>query len=107
VRPISIAKEFVELVNANEYRKAELYCGFTGPSFFLDTVNDFGKCEDATELHLRPWSDIFRFQQRMSITILKLTPLNGTNDYLAMRGDLVAGPISIKPPDMYPAVFRR
>jgi hypothetical protein len=107
VRPISVAKLFVDLVNTKEYRKAELICRNSTHSFLLDQVENFGECEVEAKLLPRRWSNVIRFQQPMSVTVRNLKPISGTNDYIAARGYMMAGPISINPPVVYFEVFRR
>ena len=107
VRPNSVAQQFVDLVRAKEYREAELLCGDSTHSFLVDQVDSFGECEVEATLFPRRWSDLVRLQQRMSVTVRNLKAIHGTNDYVAMRGYMTAGPMFINPPNMYTEIFRR
>ncbi len=108
VRPITLAKAFADRVAAKEYRAADLLCSDSKKSFLVAQAADWDDCDVAVNLERRDWSDILRCQQRMTLEARRRVPIRGTNQYVALRGDLLAGPLSIKPPAaLYAITYRR
>ena len=77
-------------------------------SLLVARAEDLENYDVKVKLERRRWSDILRCQQRMTIEACRLVPISGTNKYVALRGDFLAGPISIQPPDLiYPITVQR
>jgi hypothetical protein len=108
VRPITLAKAFADRVAAKEYRAADLLCGDSKQSFLVAQAADWDNCDVAVNFERRDWSDILRCQQRMTLEARRRVPIRGTNKYVAFRGSLLAGPLSIQPPAaLYPVTYQR
>ncbi len=106
VRPISLAQKFIDKVAAKEYRQAEQLCINSKPSFLVEQAEDWDNCEVEVKLVPRSWSDVLHFRQSITFAALRREPIKGTNTYVTIRGDLIAGPMSIEPPRLYPTIVK-
>jgi hypothetical protein len=108
VRPITLAKAFADRVAAKEYREADLLCRDSKQAFIVAQAVDWDDCDVTVNLEHRDWSDMLRCQQRITLEARRRVPIRGTNEYVAFRGNLFAGPLSIKPPTgLYPITYLR